>query len=700
MNRVEAEKLLQIALDEQSATFRPGQWESIDSVVNKRGKLLVVQKTGWGKSMVYFISAKAFRDRGQGPTIVISPLLALMRNQKAAAERLGITATTINSSNQEEWPEIKSDILNSKVDVLLITPERLSNDEFIQDILLPISNDIALLVVDEAHCISDWGHDFRPDYRRITNVLRQMPPNMPILGTTATANNRVVNDVVSQLGDIEVLRGPLTRESLYLQNMRLPDQAARLAWLSEHLPGLPGTGIVYTLTIRDAEQVAEWLNMKGISAVAYYSGVTNPPEYTDSNNYRIVLETMLLENEIKAVVATPALGMGFDKPDLGFVIHYQAPGSVVAYYQQVGRAGRAIDSAHGVLLSGREDKDIQEFFRNSAFPNEEHVDHILQTLAESDGLSKTELEGRVNLRSSQIEKVIKLLSVENPAPIIRDKSKWLRTTVDFKIDRERINFLTQQKASEWHEVQEYIDHGDCLMAFLSSALDDDDDNPCGKCSNCLPESKLPETFSESLGFESAQFLRQSEMPLKPRIKIPRDAFPKDGFSGNLNYHGLKAETGRILSRWGDAGWGRVVMAGKHANHFDDRLVNAVCEMIEERWNPQPRPTWITCIPSFEHPDLVPDFAKRVANRLRLPFQNVVKKTLRNSRQKQMQNSFHQCLNLDGVFTLDDDVKSEPVLLIDDMVDSGWTLTVVAALLKKAKSGPVYPLALAATVAGK
>ncbi len=692
-------ELLRIALDDSTATFRPGQWESIDSVVNQQQKLLVVQKTGWGKSIVYFISAKVFRDRDQGPTIVISPLLALMRNQIAAADRLGITAATINSSNTDEWDSVKEQIAAGKVDVLLISPERLSNDGFIEDVLLPISDDLGLLVVDEAHCISDWGHDFRPDYRRIANVLKQMPPNMPVLGTTATANNRVIEDVVSQLGDIEVLRGPLMRESLHLQSIRLPDQAARLAWLAEHLPGIPGTGIVYTLTKRDAEQVAEWLRMNDINAAAYYSDVTHQ-DYPDSSGYRIVLEDKLLGNEIKALVATTALGMGYDKPDLGFVIHYQAPGSVVAYYQQVGRAGRAIESARGVLLSGREDQDIHEFFRNSSFPDEEHVGLILHALEESDGLSVPQLQRRVNLTRGQIEQALKLLSVENPAPVIKEDRKWLRTAVDFEMDQERINFLTQQKTSEWMEVQEYIDHEECLMLYLSDALDDDDDTPCGKCSNCLPANKLPETFAETLGVEAARFLRHSEMFIKPRIQIPRDAFPKYGFSGRLNHNGLEAETGRILSRWGDAGWGRLVMDGKHANHFDDKLVDAVCEMFRERWNPDPSLTWVTCVPSFNHPDLVPSFAKRVAKRLGLPFEDVVKKTESNRAQKEMQNGFYQCRNLDGVFTVDEDIKTEPVLLVDDMVDSGWTLTVIAALLREAGSGPVYPVVLATTAAGK
>ena len=318
-DRATALSLLRTALDDPIASFRDGQWEAINSLVNHQERLLVVQRTGWGKSSVYFIATRILRDGGRGPTLIVSPLLALMRNQVDAARRIGIHALTINSTNRDEWPALQRAVLSDETDVLLISPERLANDEFVENVLLPIAGTIGLLVVDEAHCISDWGHDFRPDYRRLVNVLQRMPDNVPILGTTATANNRVVADVKTQLGEIGTQRGSLTRASLALQTMRLPTQAARLAWLVDHMDQLPGTGIIYTLTKRDANQVAEWLNRHGISANAYYSGVVSD-DFDDSNAYRQYLEDLLLRNGIKALVATTALGMGYDKPDLGFVI--------------------------------------------------------------------------------------------------------------------------------------------------------------------------------------------------------------------------------------------------------------------------------------------------------------------------------------------------------------------------------------------
>ena len=704
MDREQARTLLQRALGgggggggANGADFRDGQWEAINALVNHKRKLLVVQRTGWGKSSVYFIATRILRDQGHGPTLIVSPLLALMRNQIEAARRLGIRAVTVNSTNTEDWPALTRSILEGHADAVLISPERLANDNFVRDVLLPVANRIGLLVVDEAHCISDWGHDFRPDYRRLINILQRMPPNMPVLGTTATANDRVVEDVVSQLGDVLVQRGPLMRDTLSLQATRLPDQSARLAWLAEHIPNLPGTGIIYVLTKRDAEQVSQWLQQNRIDARPYYSGVTTP-DVGDSDAYREQLESLLYGNRVKALVATTALGMGYDKPDLGFVIHYQAPGSIVGYYQQVGRAGRGIDDAIGVLLSGREDDDIHAFFRNSAFPDEEHVLSILDALADSDGLTTRAIENSVNLRMGQIEKALKFLSVDNPAPVVKEGSTWMRTPVPYQMDHERIQHLTGQREQEWHEVQSYIDASDCKMLFLARTLDDPEPRACGRCTSCLGRPVVPEGFSHAYAVAAARFLRHSEFALENNKQVAQGAFRHYGFRGNLPPN-LRAETGRVLSRWGDAGWGRMVADQKHAGRFGDDLVMATAEMIRERWQPQPAPTWVTCIPSRNHPELVPDFSGRLAQRLGIPFHAAVVKVRDNQAQKLQQNRFHQCRNLDGVFAVVEPVPAGPVLLVDDIVDSGWTLTVVSALLRQAGCAAVWPIALAASSAG-
>lgn len=694
MNRAQAQQLLKTALANPAAEFRDGQWEAIDALVNHRQKLLVVQRTGWGKSSVYFISTKIFRDRGMGPTIIVSPLLALMRNQIESAQRLGVVAETMNSTNQDDWQAVTQRILNNQIDCLLISPERLANDNFIETVLQPIADRIALMVIDEAHCISDWGHDFRPDYRRIVNILRQLPANTPVLGTTATANNRVVADIQTQLGNIHIHRGPLTRESLALQTMVLPDQASRLAWLAQVIPKLPGTGIVYTLTVRDAEQVAEWLVANGIDAKAYHGSVEHDG-FENSNAYRQHLEELLLNNQLKVLVATTALGMGYDKPDLSFVIHYQAPGSIVAYYQQVGRAGRGIAHAVGVLMSGVEDQDIHEFFRDSAFPSEAHVNEILWVLEQSDGLSIRSIEEQTNLRHGQIEKVLKLLSVENPAPVIKDGSRWVRTPVRYQMDHARIAHLTGQRVQEWQEVQAYLNDAGCKMTFLRRALDDHDPTPCGKCSSCLGRPVINAPVDPALAHRAGTFLKHAEMVIAPKAQVAANAFLEYGFRGNLPQQ-LRAQEGRVLSRWGDAGWGRQVADNKHAGRFNDELVEAMAEMIQQRWQPNPAPQWVCCVPSRNHPELVPDFARRLAARLGLPFVDAVSKVKNNQPQKGQQNRFHQCRNLDGAFAIDQPLPDTPVLLVDDIVDSGWTLTVVAALLQQAGSGAVYPIALASS----
>lgn len=696
-DREHALGLLRQALGKPDADFREGQWEAIDIVANQRRKLLVVERTGWGKSSVYFIATRLLRDRGAGPTLIVSPLLALMRNQIESAERLGVRAITINSTNTNDWPSLTQRIVNDGADAILISPERLANDDFAENVLLPIAHRIGLLVVDEAHCISDWGHDFRPDYRRLVNVIRRMPANMPVLGTTATANDRVIGDVIAQLGDIQVLRGPLTRESLHLQATRLSDQAARLAWLVDHLPSLPGTGIVYVLTKRDADTVARWLKANGVDAEAYYSDVTHPA-FDDSDTYRQHLENRLYSNRLKALVATTALSMGYDKPDLGFVVHYQASGSIVAYYQQVGRAGRAIPHAIGVLLSGREDTDIHEYFRGSAFPEQAHVLAILDALAQSDGMTVPAIEAAVNLRKTQIEKVLKLLSVENPSPVIKDGPRWSRTPVPYRMDQERIDNLTQQREQEWQEVQDYIRTTDCKMAFLARALDDPQPHPCGRCTSCVGHPIVSESFDQALAIQARAFLRHAEFPLETRKQVLAGAFVEYPFAGNLP-PAWRAETGRTLSRWGDAGWGRLVEEDKHTGRFRDELVDAVADMIQLRWQPHPAPEWVTCVPSRTHPNLVPDFAARLAARLGLPFHAAITKVRDNRPQKAQENRFHQCRNLDGAFAVQPNLPADPVLLVDDVVDSKWTLTIAAALLRQAGSGPVWPLALAESSPG-
>jgi len=679
-------ELLRIGAGLADATFRDGQEDAIRHIVAGKNRLLVVQKTGWGKSFVYFIATRLLREAGFGPVLLISPLLALMRNQIAAAERMGVRAATINSDNKDDWMVVEDKLANGEIDILLISPERLANERFRTQVLAGIAAQISMLVIDEAHCISDWGHDFRPHYRLLERIVKTLPPNLRLLATTATANNRVMEDLANVLGPgLDVSRGDLNRASLTLQTIRLPSQAERLAWLAERLATLQGHGIIYTLTVRDANQVAEWLKTQGFN-VESYTGETG--------DRREHLENALLNNQVKALVATTALGMGYDKPDLAFVIHYQMPGSVVAYYQQVGRAGRALDSAYGVLLSGEEESDITDWFIRSAFPTRKEVAEVVGALEEApNGLSVPELLGRINLSKGRIEKTIALLSLEAPAPIAKQGSKWQLTAATLsEAFWDRAERLTALRRDEHQLMKDYVslpfgEH----MGFLISALDGD---PSGVTKPALPP--LPTTVDAELIKEAVAFLRRTSLPIEPRKKWPDRGMPQYNVKGFID-PAHQAEPGKALCVWGDAGWGGVVRQGKyHDDHFSDALVVACVKMIQ-KWNPQPGPTWVTCVPSLRRPELVPNFAQRLAAALGLPFHRVIAKTDARPEQKTMANSTQQARNIDGSLERNGQpILPGPVLLVDDMVDSRWTLTVSAWLLRKNGSGAVWPLALSQT----
>src|SRR3954452_1948590 len=424
--RDRAEDVLR-ALAGPDARLREDQWTAISALVEESRRALVVQPTGWGKSAVYFVATALLRAAGAGPTVIVSPLLALMRNQIDAAERAGIRAVTVNSTNIEQWQQVYASVAAGDGDVLLLSPERLNNPDFRDNVLPHLAASCGLLVVDEAHCISDWGHDFRPDYRRIRTLLGELPAGIPVLATTATANARVSADVAEQLGDDTlVLRGSLDRASLRLGVVRLRTPEHRLAWLADHLAEQPGSGIVYCLTVAATQQVADYLRARGHD-VAAYSGQTEPTE-------RLELEEALASGRINALVATSALGMGFDAT-LGFVVNLGAPQSPVAYYQQVGRAGRGTDSASVVLLPQQEDKDIWAYFASLAFPREDQVRHTLRVLGDEGVASTATLETLVDLGRSRLEQMLTVLDVDGA--VRRVRGGWEATGQEWSYDGER-----------------------------------------------------------------------------------------------------------------------------------------------------------------------------------------------------------------------------------------------------------------------
>jgi ATP-dependent DNA helicase RecQ len=687
-DREQLRRMLRVSAGREDATFRPQQEEAIRSVVADRQRLLLVQRTGWGKSFVYFATAKLLREAGLGPTLIVSPLLALMRNQILAAKRMGVRAETVNSSNVDEWEDVFAAVASGEVDALLISPERLTNERFQAEVLPRLAEDLGMLVVDEAHCVSDWGHDFRPEYRLLERLIRRLPPTVRLVATTATANARVMEDLADVLGpDLTIVQGELHRPSLKLQTIRLPLAGDRMAWLADRMADLEGTGIIYTLTIRDARRVARWLQSCGFEVAAY--------DGAEDADRRLELEEALLGNRLKALVSTSALGMGFDKPDLSFVIHYQAPGSAVAYYQQVGRAGRAVSSAYGVLLSGEEDTDITSFFIDSAFPSPDECRRVLDELAASrTGLSVPQLLGQLNIRKNRVEKVLKMLSLEAPAPVVKVGTKWVVTGAaippGFWGRAERLAVIRRREQAE---LQDYVRLTSGHMHMLVGLLDGD---ASGYEEPDLPD--LPVTPTPTMVEQANAFLRRTGVPVEPRRKWPDGGLSAHRVRGHIDVSD-RAEEGRTLCHWRDGGLAELVRIGKQeTGRFDDRLVAASVEAIRH-WEtaPDPAPTWVTCVPSLLNPELVPDFAQRLADALGLPFRSTVEQISERPPQKTMANSNHQARNVDGKFGLTTaDVPPGPVLLVDDIIDSRWTTAVIAMLLRRAGSGPVHPFALALT----
>lgn len=656
------------------ATFREGQLDAIRDLVVHRKRALVVQRTGWGKSAVYFVATRMLRDRGSGPTLLVSPLLSLMRNQIAAARRMGIRAETINSDNYGDWPGIVERVRADEIDLLLISPERLANRRFVEQVLDQVGDKAGLVVVDEAHCISDWGHDFRPDYRRIERVLRLLPAGVPVLACTATANDRVVDDVARQLGtELSVFRGALARGGLALQVIELPAVAARLAWLARTIPELPGSGIVYCLTVRDADTVAEWLRREGIEAAAYRGGSGDNP----------AIEAALLDNRVKAVVATSALGMGFDKPDLPWVIHFQAPSSVVAYYQQVGRAGRQLATSRGVLLLGREDADIQDWFIDTAFPSVDEAASVVAALEARDGFVKLhEVEGAVNVGQQRLEGILKNLEVDRF--VVADGKKYQRTAVPYAYDTERVAAVTALRRSEQAQMRAYgaMTSG-CRMRFLSAALDDAGTGPCGICDLCS-QSGLSADVDPETAARAAAFVRGRPVAIEPR---------KRWADLKAIAPGARNEEGRALCRWGDGGWSTLVEQARQRGTVDSALVDALADLVGE-WAPSPAPTWVTWVPSASSPAFVAGLAEALGAALGIPAVDAVAKISDTQPQRSMRNSAQQMGNVAGAFAVTGPPPGGPVLLVDDHVDSRWTLTYVGSLLRGRGVEAVHPVVLA------
>lgn len=685
---------LRALVGRDDADFHSGQYEAIEALVDDKRRALVVQRTGWGKSAVYFVATMLLRGRGAGPTILVSPLLALMRDQVAAAERAGVRAVTINSANRHEWDDVAGRLRDDTVDVLLVSPERLNNPDFRDQHLPDLVARSGLLVIDEAHCISDWGHDFRPDYRRLRDLIAALPDGVPVLATTATANERVVADVVEQMGeaagaraDVLTIRGPLARRSLRLGVVTLEDATARLAWLASNLGALPGSGIVYTLTVAAAEDTARVLRKAGYEAHAY-TGQTDTAE-------REELEGRLKRNEVKVLVATSALGMGFDKPDLGFVVHLGAPSSPVAYYQQVGRAGRATDNADVLLLPGPEDRAIWQYFATASMPSEQKAAAVLDALSHETQSTRV-LESRVDLKASTLELLLKVLDVDGA--VRRVAGGWVSTGQPWVYDRDRYERIAAAREAEQQAMLEYERTGLCRMQFLQESLDDPAAAPCGRCDNCAG-AWYPSAIAEEASGTVSAMLDRVGVEIEPRKLWPTGA-DRLGVSvrGKIP-PAEQLEPGRALARLTDLGWGgrlREVLAPEAPDTPCPPALLAACIRVLTDWDWAERPAAVVAMPSRRRPLFVESLARGFAEAGRLPFLGSL--TLRGggpTGDPGGNSAFRLAAVWDRFGAEGIQVPSgRPVLLVDDLVDSRWTITVAGRALREAGASAVLPFAAA------
>lgn len=661
----------------KDAQFREGQLEAIKATLTNK-RTLIVQKTGWGKSLIYFTCTKILREQGSGITFVISPLLVLMENQLKSVEKLGLKCDVLNSQTRDRRNEILDKIINNELDLVLITPETLFSDD-VQKALPNIK--IGLFVVDEAHCISDWGHDFRLEYGNLIKVISKLPQYVPLLATTATANNRVVDDLEKQLGgNVHISRGSLTRQTLAIEVLNMPNRESRYAWILKNIKKLPGTGIIYCLTQRDCDYVSNFLNKNGIKALPYYSSSKKEKELNETIE-------KFQNNKIKAIVATTKLGMGYDKGDISFVIHFQCPQNIVNYYQQIGRAGRNIDLAYAILMFGKEDQEINNYFINTAFPKKEDCEKVLKVISESNGLKLYNIEHRVNIKRSEVDKVVNFLQNENAIYLDKKDNKYYATLHEYTYNEVHYNEIKELRKKEQAQMQQLLKTTQCYSKYIVNCLDDYTATDCGKCANCLSHSLLDNELTQQDLDKALSYLDKLIMTIEPRKMWPETRFTERKKIEFINQEGI------CLCKYGDAGYGELVKKGKYEdNLFCDELVGKSTSLLKP-YVIENKIEAVTCVPSLRN-DKVKDFAERLAKSLSIPFIDTLTKT-DSYPQKFMQNSSFQCENAYQSFHVKENILiPKKMILVDDMVDSKWTMTVCGYKLMELGAEFILPFALA------
>lgn len=668
MTRQEAEILLREIF--KLPKFYEEQWEAIDKIINGE-RVLLIEKTGYGKSLCFQFPATIF----QGTTVIFSPLIALMRDQVKKLTVLGISARCINS---EQTPEENSQIINDakqgKVKILYIAPERQENNEWIE---ATRQINLSMVVVDEAHCISVWGHDFRPAFRRIINLVNLLPKGLPVLATTATATKRVEQDVAQQIGgDITTLRGNLMRDNFKLFVVNVSSEDEKLIWLGKNIGKLPGSGILYTGTRVDTEIYSKWFDNLKISSIAYNAGL-------DADS-RVAIENGLMDNQWKCIISTNALGMGIDKPDIRFIIHTQIPQSPIHYYQEIGRAGRDGQPSYIILFYNPEDRKLPEAFIEGSRPSIKKYEKVIATI-KSELLGERDIMRRTNLKQNQM-RVIKSDLIEQG--IIREvminrSKKYEFVPNSQPLNTEVFEELRSAKTKDLDSMIQYVETTESRMKFLCDYLGDISNHTFTNCDN-TGEKKvtviIPDEWIEKLQKFRENYFPQLEVASK----------------------GSNIVQGIAASYYGVSNVGAALHHSKYegGGDFPDFLLKLVLKAFRKKFG-QEQFDLVVYVPPTLSGDLVRNFATKIARVLKFPISHNLQKVRQTREQKVFENSYLKSDNVKDafIFEVPNEVIGKRVLLIDDIFDSGATVKEVGKLLTKLGAVKIAPIVIARTVGG-
>jgi len=650
--------------------FYDHQWKTIVKILNG-DRVFLIEKTGFGKSLCYQYTATQF----DGTTIIFCPLISLMRDQVNYLKSINIPSECITYENGEGVNDkIMSEALNGKLKILYISPERQENIEWLE-IVKDIN--ISMIVVDEAHCISMWGHTFRPSYRRIVNLVNQLPKNFPVLATTATATKRTTEDAMEQIGrDIQLIRGDLLRKNFYLNTLKVKNEEEKMGWLIDFLSKQDGTGIIYTGTRVKTEWFSAWLEFNGISSINYHAGL--------DADARKEIEKGLMENRWKVVVSTNALGMGIDKPDIRFVIHTQVPQSPVHYYQEIGRGGRdGLPTKLFLLYNEDEDMDLPKSFIRNNRPSVEKYYRVIDVL-KKEALGLHNILKATNLKQTSLRVILSDLidqGIANQA--LYGRLKRYEIKFDAKeLDTEGFEELRYFEEQELKAIIGYINSSLCKMNYLCQYLGDNQ-SICGKCDVCrenINSYQIPNHLINKIEeFKNTYF---------PDLKVEsKKSNIVNGVASS--YYGI-SNVGKTLNK----------CKYKDGGDFPSHLLKRTLRAFRHKFKNQ-NFDLILYVPPTKSGDLVKNFSEKVSKVLDIPISHKLSKTRESKEQKALENYPLKRENVKGIFYYPnpEEIKGKSILLIDDIFDSGQTVKEIGLYLTGIGANIIAPVVIAKCIAG-